>query len=60
MTDLFGVGGRQLLERLAIPEPWGTTLATSLALVDELDAGSTAASRSCASWAPTTPYIPLL
>ncbi|MGH2513719.1 MAG: transposase [Candidatus Limnocylindrales bacterium] len=37
MSDLFGVAGRELLGRLAIPEPCATTLATSLRFVDELD-----------------------
>jgi transposase len=37
VSDLFGVAGRELLACLAIPEPWATTLARSLALVDELD-----------------------
>ncbi|HSW41152.1 MAG TPA: transposase, partial [Patescibacteria group bacterium] len=38
VSDLFGTRGRELLASLAIPEPWATTLATSLRLVDELDA----------------------
>ena len=38
VTDLFGRAGRELLAGLAIPEPWATTLTTSLRLVDELDA----------------------
>ena len=38
VADLFGVAGRELLAGLAIPEPWATTLATSLRMVDELDA----------------------
>jgi transposase len=37
VSDLFGVGGRQLLDRLALPEVWRETLETSLYLVDELD-----------------------
>jgi len=37
VSDLFGVAGRGLLAALDIPEPWATTLATSLSLVDELD-----------------------
>ena len=37
VSDLFSKGGRQLLERMAIPEPWSTTLATSLRMVDELE-----------------------
>ncbi|MGH2429403.1 MAG: IS110 family transposase [Candidatus Limnocylindria bacterium] len=36
-SDLFGVAGRQLLERLALPEPWATSVTTSLALIDELE-----------------------
>jgi transposase len=38
VSDLFGVSGRELLASLAVPEPWTTTLATSLRFVDELDA----------------------
>jgi transposase len=37
MADLFGTAGRELLGHLALPEPWRTTLATSLDMVDELD-----------------------
>ena len=37
VSDLFGKGGRELLERMAIPEPWSTTLTTSLAMVDEVE-----------------------
>jgi transposase len=35
--DLFGAGGRCLLERLQLPEPWASTVTASLALIDELD-----------------------
>src|SRR5919201_4322536 len=35
--DLFGAGGRCLLARLELPEPWAATVAASLAPVDELD-----------------------
>jgi transposase len=35
--DLFGAGGRCLLARLELPEPWASTVAASLALIDELD-----------------------
>ena len=37
VSDLFGTSGRELLERMAIPEPWSTTLTTSLAMVDEVE-----------------------
>jgi transposase len=36
MADLFGVAGRELLDSLALPEPWKTNLVESLALVDDL------------------------
>jgi transposase len=44
-SDLFGVGGRRLLERLALPEPWRSTTAASLALIDTLDEQITACER---------------
>src|SRR5215210_2939801 len=37
VSDLFGVRGRRLLARLALPEPWRSTVAASLRLIDELD-----------------------
>jgi transposase len=37
VSDLFGRSGRELLERLALPEPWANTVTRSLALIDELD-----------------------
>src|SRR3989454_5865672 len=37
VSDLFGVRGRQLLARLAPPEPWQATIEASLRLIDELD-----------------------
>src|SRR5664280_12242 len=33
-ADLFGAGGRELLTRLALPEPWTGTLATSLRMAE--------------------------
>jgi transposase len=37
VSDLFGLAGRRLLGRLALPEPWAGTVAASLQLIDELD-----------------------
>src|SRR5947207_8886997 len=37
VSDLFGIAGRALLERLALPEPWLGTVEASLQLIDELD-----------------------
>ena len=36
-SDLFGAGGRRLLARLALPEPWASTVRASLELIDTLD-----------------------
>jgi hypothetical protein len=37
VSDLFGTSGRQILAGFELPEPWATTLATNLAMIDELD-----------------------
>src|SRR5215216_8040686 len=34
-SDLFGIGGGALLDRLALPEPWAGSMTASLQLVDE-------------------------
>ena len=60
VSDLFGTSGRELLGRLAIPEPWATTLATSLRFVDELDAEITACERELRAQGADHPYVPLL
>jgi len=60
VSDLFGVGGRGLLERLAIPEPWATSLATSLRLVDELTVEIDTGERDLQALGADHPAIPLL
>lgn len=60
VSDLFGVSGRQLLASFAIPEPWAATLATSLALVDELDGRIAVCEAELRALGPTHPYLPLL
>lgn len=37
VSDLFGQRGRQLLERLAIPQPWADTVSATVRLIDELE-----------------------
>jgi transposase len=37
VEDLFGVGGRRFLERCELPEPWRSSVATSLYLIDVLE-----------------------
>ena len=60
VSDLFGTRGRELLGRLAIPEPWATTLATSLRFVDELDAEIDACERELRAMGADHPYVELL
>jgi transposase len=60
VSDLFGQRGRQLLERLALPEPWAGTLAASLRLIDELEREIAAIERELRQRGADHPYIPLL
>jgi len=60
MADLFGVQGRRLLESLDIPEPWLSTMATSLQLIDDLDRRIDAIERELRHAGADHPYVPLL
>ena len=59
-SDLFGPGGRRLLERLSLPEPWASTMAASLALIDNLDEQIAACERELRALGAHHDYIPLL
>jgi transposase len=58
--DLFGAGGRCLLERLELPEPWASTVAASVALIDELDDQISCCERELRRRGAAHPYVPLL
>jgi transposase len=60
VSDLFGTAGRELLGRLAIPEPWTTTLATSLRFVDDLDREIDACAADLRAQGADHPYVSLL
>ncbi|HVA84971.1 MAG TPA: IS110 family transposase [Candidatus Saccharimonadales bacterium] len=60
VSDLFGTAGRELLGRLAMPEPWATTLVTSLRFVDELDDEIEACERDLRAMGADHPYVELL
>jgi transposase len=60
VSDLFGTRGRDLLERLDIPEPWAGTLTTSLRLVDGLEADIAACEAELRRLGADHPDIPLL
>jgi transposase len=59
-SDLFGAAGRGLLERLALPEPWASTVQASLLLIDSLDEQIEACARELRALGADHPYIPLL
>jgi transposase len=58
--DLFGAGGRCLLERLALPEPWASTVTASLTLIDQLDEQIGEYERLLRQLGANHPYVPLL
>jgi transposase len=59
-SDLFGAGGRRLLERLSLPEPWSSTTVASLALIDTLDEQIDACERELRELGADHRYVPLL
>ena len=59
-SDLFGAGGRRLLARLALPQPWACTLQASLALIDSLDEQINTCERELRALGANHPYIPLV
>ena len=59
-SDLFGAGGRQLLARLSLPEPWAATVAAALALIDTLDEQIHTCEQELRALGADHPYIPLL
>jgi transposase len=58
--DLFGAGGRYQLSRLELPEPWASTVAASLALIDRLDDQISECERELRRLGADHPYVPLL
>jgi transposase len=60
VSDLFGVRGRQLLARLALPEPWQQTIDASLRPIDELDREITDCERELRRLGADHRYVPLL
>src|SRR6266487_3570518 len=59
-SDLFGAGGRALLERLQLPEPWASTVAASLELIDLLDERISSCESELRALGAEHRYIPLL
>jgi transposase len=59
-SDLFGAGGRRLLERLQLPQPFASTLHASLVLIDSLDEQIAAIERELRRLGAQHRYVPLL
>ena len=60
VTDLFGVAGRELLDRLDVPQPWRGTVDASLHLIDDLDRQIDTINRELRASGADHPYVPLL
>jgi transposase len=60
VSDLFGVGGRELLDRLEFEEPWRGDIEASLRLIDELNAEITGIEKALRAAGADHPYVPLL
>jgi transposase len=59
-SDLFGAGGRARLARLRLPEPWASTVAAGLELIDVLDEQITACEAELRALGAQHRYVPLL
>jgi transposase len=60
LSDLFGVSGRALLRRLALPEPWAGSLEASLRVIDELEREILCCERELRRLGADHRYVPLL
>jgi transposase len=60
VSDLFGHAGRELLDRLQIPEPWRTNVDVSLGLIDDLELQIASLSVELKHLGADHRYIPLL
>jgi transposase len=60
VSDLFGFAGRQLLDRLQIPDPWRRNVDVSLGLIDDLELQIARLSCELKRMGADHRYIPLL
>jgi len=60
VTDLFGVAGRQLMDRLEVPQPWRGTIDASILLIDDLERQIDRVNRELRAGGADHPYVPLL
>jgi transposase len=60
VSDLFGERGRQLLERLEVPDPWRSDVLAAVALIDELEREISGVERELAHLGADHRYVSLL
>ena len=60
VTDLFGVEGRKLLERMEVPEPWRGNVTAAVELIDDLEDQIESVNRRLKESHADHPYVPLL
>src|SRR5215218_10742055 len=60
VSDLFGERGRELLERLEVPDPWRSDVLAAVALIDELHHEITEVERELHRLGADHPYVSLL
>lgn len=60
VSDLFGAGGRALLGRLCLPDPWHGDVTGALSLVDALDGQIMDIEAELRRQGADHPYVPLL
>src|SRR5690242_5244342 len=60
VSDLFGLAGRELLQKLELPEPWRQSVDVSLHLIDELDLQIAEVAKELRNTGANHPYVPLL
>jgi transposase len=57
VSDLFGARGRELLERLEVPEPWRSHVLTAVAMIDGLDREIAGIERGLRRMGADHPYV---
>jgi transposase len=60
VSDLFGLAGRELLERLQIPDPWRANVDVALGLIDDLELEIASLTVELKRQGADHRYIPLL
>jgi transposase len=60
VSDLFGVRGRELLEGMALPDPWQGTVAAAVRLIDDLERQIDGCEAELRALGADHRYVPLL